>query len=164
MSTLERQQVAREPTAGNGYNGFEPRIFLQPIAAPSILGLFGFAAATFIVAANLAGWYGNHTTSPLYLAPFAAVFGGVAQFMAGMWAYRARDGLATAMHGMWGSFWIAYGILNVLLATGAAIWWTNVVAHAYSCGATVTAASIPAWSTCRATATTPRFASVSSAS
>jgi uncharacterized protein len=98
---------------------FEPRIFLQPIAAPSILGLYGFAGATFIVAANLAGWYGNHTTSPLYLAPFAAVFGGVAQFMAGMWAYRARDGLATAMHGMWGSFWIGYGILNVLLATHA---------------------------------------------
>jgi len=33
--------------------------------------------------------------------------------MAGMWAYRARDAVATAMHGMWGSFWIAYGILNV---------------------------------------------------
>src|SRR3954471_3318304 len=35
------------------------RVFLQPIAAPSILGLFGFAAATFMVAANLAGWYGG---------------------------------------------------------------------------------------------------------
>src|SRR5690349_9146151 len=34
-----------------------------------------------------------------------------------MWAYRARDVLATAMHGMWGAFWIAYGILNVLFAT-----------------------------------------------
>ena len=94
-------------------------VFLQPIAAPSILGLFGFAGATFIVAANLAGWYGNHTTTPLALAPFAAVFGGVAQFLAGMWSYRARDGLATAMHGMWGSFWMAYGILNILIATGA---------------------------------------------
>lgn len=114
-------QQARQPTrvgyhtSGNG--SAAPRIFLQPIAAPSVLGLFGFAGATFIVAANLAGWYGNHATSALYLAPFAAVFGGVAQFLAGMWAYRARDTLATAMHGMWGSFWIGYGILNVLLAT-----------------------------------------------
>jgi succinate-acetate transporter protein len=33
------------------------RIFLQPIAAPSILGLYGFAGATFIVATYLAGWY-----------------------------------------------------------------------------------------------------------
>jgi succinate-acetate transporter protein len=91
------------------------RVWLQPIAAPSILGLFGFAAATFMVSTNLAGWYGNATSS-VYLFPFAAVFGGVAQFAAGMWAYRARDGLATAMHGMWGSFWVAYGILWLLVA------------------------------------------------
>jgi uncharacterized protein len=93
------------------------RVFLQPIAAPSILGLFGFAGATFIVAANMAGWYGN-ATSGQYLFPFAAAFGGLAQFAAGMWAFRARDGLATAMHGMWGAFWIAYGTLNLLGATG----------------------------------------------
>jgi hypothetical protein len=51
----------------------------------------------------------------------------MAQFLAGMWSYRARDGLATAMHGMWGSFWIAYGILNILLAThtlpAPAVWY-----------------------------------------
>ncbi len=96
----------------------DARIFLQPIAAPSILGLFGFAGATFIVAAHAANWYGT-TSSPEYLFPFAAMFGGLAQFLAGMWAYRARDGVATAMHGMWGSFWLAYGILNLLVATGA---------------------------------------------
>jgi succinate-acetate transporter protein len=45
------------------------------------------------------------------------MFGGVAQFLAGMWSYRARDAVATAMHGMWGSFWMAYGILQLLLAT-----------------------------------------------
>lgn len=94
------------------------RIVLQPIAAPSILGLFGFAGATFIVAAYLAGWYGTEE-SPAFLFPFAAMFGGLAQFLAGMWAYKARDGLATAMHGMWGSFWLAYGILNLLVAVGA---------------------------------------------
>jgi succinate-acetate transporter protein len=90
---------------------------LQPIAAPSILGLYGFAAATFMVAAYLAGWYGD-TKTPTFLFPFAATFGGLAQFAAGMWAYRARDGLATAMHGMWGAFWIAFGILFLLVATG----------------------------------------------
>jgi succinate-acetate transporter protein len=117
MAAVQQREPTRVGYHTSGNGNAAPRIFLQPIAAPSVLGLFGFAGATFIVAANLAGWYGNHTTSPLYLAPFAAVFGGVAQFLAGMWAYRARDALATAMHGMWGSFWIAYGILNVLLAT-----------------------------------------------
>jgi succinate-acetate transporter protein len=45
------------------------------------------------------------------------MFGGLAQFLAGMWAYKARDGIATLAHGTWGAFWLAYGILNLLLAT-----------------------------------------------
>jgi succinate-acetate transporter protein len=93
------------------------RVVLQPIAPPSILGLFGFAGATFIVSTYLAGWYGT-STSPDYLFPFAALFGGLAQFIAGLFAYRARDGLATAMHGMWGAFWMAYGLLYLLIAAG----------------------------------------------
>jgi succinate-acetate transporter protein len=123
MSTIDQRRehasagvAPREEEAWR--DGFaRPRVVLQPVAAPSILGLFGFAGATLIVAANLAGWYGNATT-PEYLAPFAAFFGGLAQFMAGMWAYRARDAVATAMHGMWGSFWLGYGLLWLLVATG----------------------------------------------
>ncbi len=94
------------------------QISLQPVAAPSILGLYGFAGATFIVASNLAGWWGNGTSAQ-YLFPFAAFFGGMAQLLAGMWAYRARDGLATAMHGTWGAFWLGYGLLFLLVTTGA---------------------------------------------
>ena len=57
------QPVAR--SAGNGATAElsewrnHARVFLQPIAAPSILGLFGFACATFMVTAHLVGWYGN---------------------------------------------------------------------------------------------------------
>ncbi len=92
-------------------------IWLQPVAAPSILGLFGFAGATFMVAAHMAHWFGG-TQTDMALWPFAALFGGLAQFLAGMWAYKARDGVATAMHGMWGSFWMAFGILWVLIGAG----------------------------------------------
>jgi uncharacterized protein len=91
-------------------------ISLQPVAPPSILGLYGFAAATFMVAANLAGWYGNSTTTPLVLFPLALAFGGIAQLLAGMWSFRARDALASAIHGTWGSFWIGYGIYQLLIA------------------------------------------------
>jgi succinate-acetate transporter protein len=74
----------------------------QPaVPAPSILGLYGFAAATFMVAAHMAHWFGGALTD-FYLVPFAAVFGGVAQFCAGMWAYKAKDGVGTAMHGTLG--------------------------------------------------------------
>lgn len=119
MSTLDERRRTAYAGVDDGawLDGFAPpRVFLQPIAAPSILGLAGFAGATFIVASNLAGWWGT-PTSGLVLAPFAAMFGGVAQFLAGMWAYKARDGIATLAHGTWGAFWIAYGILNLLLAT-----------------------------------------------
>jgi hypothetical protein len=106
------------------------QISLQPVAAPSILGLFGFAAATFVVATNLAGWYGNATT-PSFLFMFAAFTGGLAQFLAGMWAYRARDGLATAMHGIWGAFWLSYGVLFLLVALGVLVPPTPFVALGY---------------------------------
>jgi uncharacterized protein len=101
----------------NSQRNLQAQIHLQPIAAPSILGFYGLAGATFMVAAHMAHWFGNEMT-PLYLFPFAALFGGLAQFLAGMWAYRARDGVATAIHGTWGAFWMAYGMLNLIFAVG----------------------------------------------
>lgn len=97
----------------------QPRVFLQPLAAPSILGLYGLAGATFMVAAQMVHWFGSSYTT-LLLVPFAAIFGGLAQFLAGMWAYKARDGVATAVHGMWGAFWIAFGFLALILSSGRA--------------------------------------------
>jgi succinate-acetate transporter protein len=73
------------------------RVMLQPIAPPSVLGLFGFGIATFMVAANLAWGFGGDE----YLFPFAV------------------DTIATAMHGIWGAFWIGFGIMWLLFATGA---------------------------------------------
>jgi len=72
-----------------------------------------------MVAAQMAHWFGSsHTT--LLLVPFAAIFGGLTQLLAGMWAYKARDGVATAVHGMWGAFWMAFGILALILSSGRA--------------------------------------------
>jgi hypothetical protein len=73
-----------------------------------------------MVAGHMAGWYGSATTD-FYLAPFAAMFGGVAQFSAGMWSIKARDGLASAMHGMWGAFWIAFGLLQLAFLKGVLV-------------------------------------------
>jgi uncharacterized protein len=93
------------------------RVVLTPIAAPSILGLFGFMGATTMIASWMAGWYGDATT-PGTVWPFALTFGGIAQLLAAMWCYRARDGVGTAMHGLWGSFWIGFGILAGLAQAG----------------------------------------------
>lgn len=117
MSTLEERRANAvagtedEPWA----DGFaRPRVFLQPIAAPSALGLGGFSVATLMVALIQAGWLGSWTDMPV-VAIFCLTFGGIAQFTAGMWSYKARDIVATVAHGMWGSFWIAFGILNLLI-------------------------------------------------
>lgn len=91
------------------------RVFLQPIAAPSILGLYGFAVATFMLTAYLVGWYGKGT-SPLMIFPFATAAGGIFQGIAAIWSYRARDGLATAVHGIWAAFWLGWGFLQFMIA------------------------------------------------
>lgn len=87
------------------------------IASPWILGLYGLASATFIVFAQMAGWFGGPQSGGLLL-PLAAILGGLVPLLAAMWAYGARDGLATAMLGTWGAFWIGYGLLNWMPATG----------------------------------------------
>jgi uncharacterized protein len=116
--TTEARRVVTVERGTEWEDGFaRPRVMLQPYAAPSVLGLFGFASATFMVALHLTGVYGGVKTDGT-LWPFAAMFGGIAQFLAGMWAYRVRDTIATAMHGRWGSFWIAFGILNLLIMWG----------------------------------------------
>lgn len=92
------------------------RVFLTPMAAPSIMGLFGFTIGTVMLGAFQAGWYGNAAT-PLVIWPFAMFAGGVMQSIAAVASLRARDGLAVAVHTAWGSFWVGWGILQLLVAT-----------------------------------------------
>lgn len=92
------------------------RVVLAPMAAPSIMGLFGFTIATVMLGAWQAGWYGTAAT-PLLIWPFAMVAGGVLQSIAAVASLRARDGVAVAVHTTWGSFWIGWGILQLLVAT-----------------------------------------------
>jgi hypothetical protein len=93
------------------------RVVLTPIAAPSIMGLFGFMIATLMLGAFQAGWYGDVTT-PLVIWPFALVAGGILQSVAAVASFRARDGVAVAVHTVWGAFWIAWGIMEGLTAGG----------------------------------------------
>jgi succinate-acetate transporter protein len=121
MSTIdERRERASAGVALRDEEAWQdgfarPRVFLQPIAAPSILGLAGFSVATMMVATIQAGWWGSPTDFTI-LAPFCAMFGGLAQFAAGMWSFRARDAVATLAHGTWGAFWLAFGILEGFIA------------------------------------------------
>ena len=90
------------------------RVFLTPIAAPSIMGLFGFMIATLMLGAWQAGWYGTALT-PVIIWPFALTAGGILQAIAAVASFRARDGVAVAAHTAWGAFWIGWGILELLV-------------------------------------------------
>lgn len=115
------------------------------------MGLAGFAGSTFITAAWIAEWFGN-AESPLYFFPFIAFWGGLAQFIAGLFGYRARDCLVTVIHTLWGSFWMSIGLLYAFVAAGAiqpqsiwahfpelAIWFVVMAAFTWS-GAIATTA------------------------
>lgn len=90
------------------------RVTLTPIAAPSVLGLFGFATATMMVGAWQAGWYGNGSTAEI-LWPFAMIAGGILQIIAAVASFRARDSIALAIHGIWGAFWMGWSVLQILV-------------------------------------------------
>lgn len=93
------------------------RVFLQPLAPPSIIGLLGFMGATLMVGAWQAGWYGNAAT-PAVVFPFAVMFGGLMQGGAAFPSLRARDGLAAGVHATWGAFWLGYGLFWGLVVGG----------------------------------------------
>ncbi len=103
----------------NSQTGGLTTVPARRIGAPSsILGLYAFAAATFVVAAQMAHWYGA-AQNAIFIFPLVLFFG-VAQFYAGAWAFRTDDVLAAAMHGTWGAFWTAFGILDLMYAMGNA--------------------------------------------
>ena len=114
--TVEEMERVEEIEAARP--AIETHITLQPVAAPMILGLYALASGVFLLGSIILDWFpGNN--SPLGLFPFIGLFAGLAQLLAAMWSYRARDGLGTILHGAWGSLWLAYGVGNFLFALGA---------------------------------------------
>ncbi|HEY7780048.1 MAG TPA: acetate uptake transporter [Ktedonobacterales bacterium] len=84
------------------------------IADPQPLGLAGFAAATWTISTVVAGW---HSFAALAAAvPIAIFFGGVAQFLAGMWAFRRGNVLAATAFSTFGAFNVAFGAWILLTA------------------------------------------------
>lgn len=86
------------------------RVVLRPIAPPAALGLAGFAGSTLIVGTWICRWWGG-PDSPTIFFPFVGLWGGLAQFIAGIYGFAARDVLVSVVNTMWGSFWMAVGVL-----------------------------------------------------
>lgn len=88
---------------------------VEPTAAadPAALGLGGFALTTFLLSAFNAGWAPNF----VWLG-CAFSYGGMAQFLAGMWEFRNRNVFGCAAFATYGAFWFSLAFFIMLLVTG----------------------------------------------
>ncbi|WP_052888847.1 acetate uptake transporter [Thermogemmatispora carboxidivorans] len=93
------------------------------VANPAPLGLAAFALTTFVLSVVNAGLVSsNGINDVLGLALF---YGGLAQFLAGMWEFRNRNTLGATAFSTYGAFWLAFGFSawQKLLVTGPILGW-----------------------------------------
>ena len=94
------------------------------IADPAPLGLAAFGITTLMLSCINAGWIGG-TAAPKAVLALAIPFGGTAQLLAGMWAFRRGNTFAATAFSSFGAFWISYYLLvnfflgDVIKADGA---------------------------------------------
>lgn len=86
------------------------------VAEPAPLGLFGFAAGTIAIGYVLAGFTAH--SAQIGTAPALLVFAGVAQFLAGMWAYRKGNTFAATAFCSYGANNIVVSVFLLLQAGG----------------------------------------------
>src|SRR2546427_12493293 len=79
----------------------------QPVVAdPGPLGLAAFALTTFVLSAHNANLFGFGDHGNAIVIGLAIFYGGLAQFMAGMWAFRNRNTLAATVFSTHAGFWL----------------------------------------------------------
>jgi succinate-acetate transporter protein len=83
------------------------------IGDPAPLGLAGFGLTTLILSIVNAGWFSNGaivqlTSSTLAMA---VAYGGLAQFVAGLWAFRRGNTFAGTAFCSYGAFWFSFYLL-----------------------------------------------------
>jgi succinate-acetate transporter protein len=79
------------------------------VADPAPLGLAAFAMTTFCLsAANANLWHAGGASAALALA---LVYGGAAQFAAGMWEFTRKNTFGALAFTSYGAFWISFYVL-----------------------------------------------------
>jgi succinate-acetate transporter protein len=88
------------------------------IADPIPLGLAGFASTRFAISTVYAGWFRFGPANLAVIIPVALLFGGVASFLAGMWAFRRGNTLAATTFATFGAFNASWAILQWMMLVG----------------------------------------------
>ena len=86
------------------------------LANVGALGLGGFALSTFILNIVNAGWVDAKAIG--IVMPVAMFYGGLAQFMAGMWDVRRGDTFGATCFSSYGAFWMGVAMFFFLSLAG----------------------------------------------
>jgi succinate-acetate transporter protein len=94
----------------------------QKVADPAPLGLAAFAMTTFFLSSANAGWWDKGGASAALA--LALIYGGTAQFAAGMWEFVRKNTFGALAFTSYGAFWIGFYVLLKIPAIPAS---TNTV-------------------------------------
>jgi succinate-acetate transporter protein len=91
-----------------------------PAADPAPLGLAGFALTTVLLSAFNAGLINGGKVAPgsLVFVGMGLFYGGLGQFMAGMWEFRNRNTFGATAFSSFGAFWMGLSIMFVFDVVG----------------------------------------------
>jgi succinate-acetate transporter protein len=88
------------------------------IADPIPLGLIGFASARFTISVVYADWIPFSPQNLAFAIPVALIFGGIAPFLAGMWAFRRGNLLAATTFATFGAFNASWAVVQGMMLLG----------------------------------------------
>ncbi len=88
----------------------------EQIANPAPLGLAGFGLTTLVLNVVNSGILSSESVG--MVLPLGLFYGGLAQFVAGMWEAKKNNTFGFTAFASFGAFWMALGVLLVLESTG----------------------------------------------
>lgn len=88
------------------------------VADPGPLGLAAFAMTTFVLSSFNAGLIS--TSLEAVVLPLALFYGGLAQFMAGMWEFRKANTFGALAFTSFGAFWLSFAAYVKFIAPSLA--------------------------------------------
>lgn len=105
----EVRRIVQDETRKNGEAPAAPAI-----ADPAPLGLAAFALTTFLLSLFNAGLLPEAGEPVVF--PLAAFYGGLAQFVAGLWEFRNNNTFGATAFTSYGAFWLTFWALETFYA------------------------------------------------
>ena len=111
--TRDADRAATDPTAGTTAR-HDVNFIPTPVADPGPLGLGGFALTTFVLSMFNAGLVSDKG-EPVVFA-LALTYGGIAQFVAGLWEFRTGNTFGAVAFCSFGAFWLSFWVIEQFYA------------------------------------------------